>query len=256
VTPVAGTPSATATLTVLAAPTLSKSFSPSTLLSGGTGTSVLTLTANNPNAVALNLGSPGFLDVFPTSPSAMVVASPLVTTNTCGATLVNSSNGALAAGDAGLRSNNGSIAANGACSISVVVLAPGPGIYLNTGNLNTVNAGNAPAATASFTVTPSADLRVSKTNGVNSLGAGQSTTYTITVSNLGPASGNGTTVTDPVAAGLSCTTLSCTAAGGAACPAPPLDTATLQGPGYAIPGLPAGGSVNFQLGCTVTATGL
>lgn len=255
-TPVAGSPSATATLTVLAAPTLSKSFSPSTLLSGGTGTSVLTLTANNPNAVALNLASPGFLDVFPTSPGAMVVANPLVTTNTCGATLVNSGNGALAAGDAGIRSNNGSIAANGSCSISVVVLAPSPGIYLNTGSLNTVNAGSAPAATASFIVLPSADLRVSKTNGVSTLSAGQSTTYTITVSNLGPASGNGTTITDPVAAGLSCTTLSCTAAGGAACPVPPLDIATLQGPGYVIPGLPASGSVNFLLGCTVTATGL
>lgn len=255
VTPVAGTPSATATLTVLAAPTLSKSFSPSTLLSGGTGTSVLTLSAGNPNAAVVTIGSPGILDVLPTSPSAMVVANPVVTTNTCGGALVNSGNGSLAAGDAGVRLNGGTIAANSTCTISVVVLAPGPGIYLNTGNLSTVNAGSAPSATASFTVLPSAVLRVNKTNGVNSLVAGQSTTYTITVSNLGPASGNGTTVTDPVTPGLQCTTLSCSASGGAACPSPPLDAATLQGAGYPIPTLPAGGSVDFLLGCTVTATG-
>lgn len=254
-TPVAGPASNTATLTVLAAPTLTKSFSPSTLLSGGTGTSVLTLTAGNPNAAAVTLASPAFLDVFPTSPGAMVVASPLTTTNTCGGTLVNSSNGTLTAGDAGIRLNNGSIAANGTCTLSVLVLAPGSGTYLNTANLSTVNAGNAPAATASFTVTPSADLRISKSNGVNGLTSGQSTTYTLTVNNQGPAAGSGTTITDPVAPGLSCTTLTCGAAGGAVCPTGPLDVGTLQTPGYVIPTLPAGGTLDFQLGCTVTATG-
>jgi uncharacterized repeat protein (TIGR01451 family) len=255
-TPIAGTPSSTATLTVLAAPTLTKSFSPSTLLSGGTGTAVLTLTAGNPNAAVMTLGNPGFLDVFPTSPGAMVVASPLVTTNSCGGTLQDSGNGTLAANDVGIRMNNGSIAAGGSCSISVVVTVPTPGTYLNTGNLTTVNAGSAPAATASFTVTPSADLRVAKTDGVTTVSSGQSTTYTITVSNLGPGSGSGTLLKDTPSAGLLCTSLSCTPTGGSACPAGVLDTATLQGAGYTIPILPAGSSVDFLLGCTVTASGL
>ena len=169
---------------------------------------------------------------------------------------VDSGGGALAAADVGIRLTGGSLAASGTCAFSVVVLAPTPGLYLNTTSvLDTVNAGSAPAATASLTVTPSAHLEVTKTNSETTLTAGQSTTYVITVTNLGPASGAGTTVVDPAASGLDCTTLSCSASGGAVCPAGPLDVPTLQGAGYLVPTLPASSSVSFSLGCTVTATG-
>lgn len=258
-TPVRGTPSSTATLTVLAAPTLGKSFSPSTLLSGGSGTTLLTLTVNNPNSTALNLGTPtaALTDVFPTSPGAMVVASPLTTSNTCGSTLRDSGGGTLAAGDVGIQLIGGTVPANGACSVSVVVSVSTPGNYLNTSSaVSSLNAGSSAAATASFTVTPAADLRVSKTNGVSTLATGQTTSYTITVNNLGPASGSGTTVTDPAVTGLSCTALSCSAANGAACPAGVMSPATLQSSGYVIPALPVSGSVSFVLECLVTASGL
>lgn len=256
-TPGASAPSNTATLTVLAAPTLAKAFSPVSVVSGGTGTTVLTVTLGNPNGTAVALASPALTDVFPVSPGAMVVASPLSTTNSCGGSLVDSGGGALAAGDAGLRLNGGSIPASGTCAFSVVVLAPTPGLYLNTSSaLSSLNAGSAGPATASFTVTASLDLRVSKTNNTTEVVSGQSTTYVITVTNLGPASGAGTTVTDPVASGLACSTLSCSAAGGATCPAGTLDVGVLQGSGYVVPSLPAGSSVTFLLGCTVTATGL
>lgn len=255
-TPVAGTGSNTATLTVLAAPTLGKTFSPTSITSGGTGTAVLTLTLANTNAVSASLSNPAFTDVFPVTPGAMRVATPLTVTNGCGGTLVDSGNGALAANDVGIRYNNGSIPAAGTCTLSVVVLAPASGIYLNTTTaLNTLNAGSAPAATASFTVVPTANLQVTKDNGTGSVVAGQTTAYTITVSNLGPASGNGTTLVDAAVTGLSCTGLTCSAAGGAACPAGILDVPTLQAGGYVIPTLPAGSSVSFVLTCDVTASG-
>jgi uncharacterized repeat protein (TIGR01451 family) len=254
--PTASAPSNTATLTVLAAPSQSKSISPATILSGGTGTAVLTITLSNPNTTVVNLASPAVTDAFPGSPGTMTVASPLTTSNTCGGTLQDSGGGALAAADVGIRLTGGSLAASGTCAFSVVVLAPTPGLYLNTTSvLDTVNAGSAPAATASLTVTPSAHLEVTKTNSETTLTAGQSTTYVITVTNLGPASGAGTTVMDPAASGLDCTTLSCSASGGAVCPAGPLDVPTLQGAGYLVPTLPASSSVSFSLGCTVTATG-
>jgi len=241
---------------VLAAPTLGKTFSPTSITSGGTGTAVLTLTLANTNAVSASLSNPAFTDVFPITPGAMRVAAPLTVTNGCGGTLVDSGNGALAANDVGIRYNNGSIPAGGTCTLSVVVLAPASGIYLNTTSvLNTLNAGSAPAATASFTVVPTANLQVTKDNGAVSIVAGQTTAYTITVSNLGPASGNGTTLVDLPVTGLSCTGLTCSAAGGAACPAGSLDVPTLQSSGYVIPTLPSGSSVSFVLSCDVTATG-
>jgi uncharacterized repeat protein (TIGR01451 family) len=113
-----------------------------------------------------------------------------------------------------------------------------------------------------------ADLRITKTNtpGVNgevdqaadTVTSGAITTYSIVVTNSGPDAANGSVLTDPATTGLSCTTASCTAAGGAACPVPTgaaLVTA-LQGAGATIPTLPNGGSVTVLLTCAVTATGL
>jgi uncharacterized repeat protein (TIGR01451 family) len=108
-----------------------------------------------------------------------------------------------------------------------------------------------------------ADLRLTKTNtpGTNgevdqagdTLVSGTVTTYTLTVTNLGPDAANGAVLTDPAPTGLTCTAAACTAAGGAACPAPTgaALVAALQGAGATIPTLPNGGSVAISLTCTV-----
>lgn len=108
-----------------------------------------------------------------------------------------------------------------------------------------------------------ADLRLTKTNtpGVNgevdqaadTVTSGTTTSYSLTVSNLGPDAANGAVLADPAPTGLTCTTASCTAAGGAACPAATgaALVAALQGAGVAIPTLPNGGSVTIVLTCTV-----
>jgi uncharacterized repeat protein (TIGR01451 family) len=119
--------------------------------------------------------------------------------------------------------------------------------------------------TCTFTNTrkSQADLRLTKTNtpGVNGdvdqaadiVTSGATTTYTVAVSNLGPDAADGAVLTDPAPTNLTCTTASCTATGGAACPAQTgaaLVTA-LQGAGATIPTLPASSSVTVTLTCTV-----
>ncbi len=101
-------------------------------------------------------------------------------------------------------------------------------------------------------------LAVSKNNGVNSLVAGGTTSYTLTVVNSGPSSADGTVLRDPAVTGLNCTSITCSSvAGGAACPAGGSTTiAFLQGAtGIAVPTLPANSTATFTLNCNVTATG-
>lgn len=99
-----------------------------------------------------------------------------------------------------------------------------------------------------------ANISVAKTNGVNTLVAGGTTAYTITVANAGPSDASGAVISDPAAAGLGCVTAAaCTASGSASCAAS-IPIATLR-TGYTIPGLPAGGQINIVLTCGVTASG-
>lgn len=108
-----------------------------------------------------------------------------------------------------------------------------------------------------------ADLRVIKTNtpGVNgeadqpgdNVVSGTRVDYAIQVSNVGPDAADGTTITDPAPAGLVCPTATCTASGGATCPAPTgaALVAALQGGGVTVPQLPVGGVVTMTLACDV-----
>lgn len=107
------------------------------------------------------------------------------------------------------------------------------------------------------------DLRITKTNtpGVNgevdqsgdTVSSGATSSYTIVVSNTGPKPANNAVIADPVPTGLTCATATCTAAGGASCPAATgaALVSALQGSGATIPLLPVGGSVSFVLTCTV-----
>lgn len=108
-----------------------------------------------------------------------------------------------------------------------------------------------------------ADLRLTKTNtpGVNAevdqaadtVVSGSTVSYRITVTNLGPDAADGSVVTDPAPTNLTCSTASCTATGGATCPAATgaaLVTA-LQGAGATIPVLPLSGEVAITLVCMV-----
>lgn len=113
-------------------------------------------------------------------------------------------------------------------------------------------------STVTSTVSPATSLSISKTNGTTTLVAGQTTSYTVTVSNLGPGNAPNAVAKDPVATGLSCTTASCTTTGTATCPVgtpAAILTALQSGAGATIPTLNAGSTVSFLVTCGVTATG-
>ena len=115
------------------------------------------------------------------------------------------------------------------------------------------------AATDTDTVALVADLAITKTDGVGSVDAGGTTTYSIVVSNAGPSAANNAVFTDPAVANLSVSSVNCgSASGGAACPTALNTTiALMQGSGIVIPALPAGGSVTFTVNANVAggATG-
>ena len=146
---------------------ISKIFSPATT---ATGTSTLSVTLISYNNVAIT----GIVlsDVFPTAPGAMTVGNPVVTSNTCAGSLLDSGGAPLAAAAAGVRLNAGVLAANGNCSFSVNVSAAALGIYSNTigvGALVSTNGGtNGVAANATLTVVSPPSLVFMKTVSVTS----------------------------------------------------------------------------------------
>ncbi len=127
----------------------------------------------------------------------------------------------------------------------------------------TAAAGDDLTCTFTNTRNAQADLRLTKTNtpgqngevdqAADTVVSGTPTTYTITVSNLGPDAANGAVITDPAPSNLTCSTATCAASGGAACPVPTgaALVAALQGAGATVPTLPNGGAVVITLNCTV-----
>jgi Domain of unknown function DUF11 len=103
-----------------------------------------------------------------------------------------------------------------------------------------------------------ASLSISKSNAVNTVTAGGTTSYTVTVSLTAGAQVNGAIMKDPVAAGLSCTAVTCTAVVGAtSCPSAASTTiAALQGAGIVLPSMSAPSSISFNVVCGVRATGV
>jgi uncharacterized repeat protein (TIGR01451 family) len=105
-----------------------------------------------------------------------------------------------------------------------------------------------------------AGLTISKTNSTSTLVAGATTSYTITISNAGPAAADGSLFRDLPASGLSCNAVTCTSAINTTCaasvPAASVTSANLQGGGIPINNFPPNSTLTFQVGCGVTATGL
>ncbi|MGK2859513.1 MAG: DUF7507 domain-containing protein, partial [Thermoanaerobaculia bacterium] len=101
-------------------------------------------------------------------------------------------------------------------------------------------------ATEMTTVAASADLSITKTDGVTEASPGGSVTYTITASNAGPSDALGATVADTFAAVLTAT-WTCVGAGGGTC------TAAGAGDINDIVNLPSGGSVTYTVNATISA---
>jgi hypothetical protein len=135
--------SASATLTVLGAPTIAKSFSVASIIPGGTA--VLTISLGNSNASALTLTSA----LTDTLPAGMTVAATPGIGGTCPGTVTATTGaGAVVYG-------NGGVVPVFGCTISVNVTATALGLLTNTipvGALVTTGGSNPTAATASLAV--------------------------------------------------------------------------------------------------------
>src|SRR5207249_1248755 len=103
------------------------------------------------------------------------------------------------------------------------------------------NSGNN-TATDVDSVTPTADLQISKTDGLSSVKPGQSIAYTIVVTNAGPSAVTGATVADPLPNGLTGATWTCAASPGSSCGAP-----TGSGSINTTVNLLSGGAATFSL---------
>ena len=106
-------------------------------------------------------------------------------------------------------------------------------------------------ATDTDTLTPRADLSITKTDGQTSAVPGTPVTYTLTVSNAGPSSVTGAQVQDAFPAGLTGITWTCAAGAGATC------AASGKGKLDTTADLPAGTSATYTLSATIdpAATG-
>lgn len=99
------------------------------------------------------------------------------------------------------------------------------------------------------------DIAIVKSASAPTVASGQTVQFTLLVSNNGALAANGTQVVDLPTPGLSCSTVTCTANGGAVCPASPTIGALQTAPGLTIPTLPSGGAASFLVTCNVTASG-
>jgi uncharacterized repeat protein (TIGR01451 family) len=141
------------------------------------------------------------------------------------------------------------------CTSSVLTSPSNPNIPNRTVILNVPPSAAGTDIVCTFTnALPSADLSITKTNGVTTLVSGAATTYTVRVSNAGPDSATGAIISDPAVTGLNKTAVACSAAVGNKCVTAP-SVAQLEGGTFALPALAAGEFYEITVTATVTATG-
>ncbi|NJL29564.1 MAG: DUF11 domain-containing protein, partial [Thermoanaerobaculia bacterium] len=140
----------------------------------------------------------------------------------------------------------GSVTYTANCTIA----ASATGSLVNTATVTSGVTDPNPAnnsATDTDTLTPQADLSITKTDGLTAAVPGQPTTYTIVASNAGPSNAPGTSVTDTFPAALTGVSWTCVGAGGGTCTAGPVagniaDSANL----------PVGASVTYTVNATIS----
>ena len=115
------------------------------------------------------------------------------------------------------------------------------------GDAGAADLGSLDGWTLTLTGTSSADLAITKTDGVASVNAGGTATYTITASNAGPNAATGATVADTFPAACVSPTWTCVGAGGGTC------TAAGSGNINDAVNLPSGGSVTYTATCPVSS---
>jgi uncharacterized repeat protein (TIGR01451 family) len=183
---------ASASINVVAPPSIAKAFGAASVPLNGTTS--LTFTITNPAANAVAETGVAFTDSLP---AGIVVATPNGLTNTCGGTAT------AVAGSGSISLTGGTIAASGSCTLTVNVTGTASGNFVNTtGNVTSTNGGTGNTATANLSVaTPPT---ITKSFGAASIPLNGSTSLTFTITN--PAANTisltGVAFTDTLPAGL------------------------------------------------------
>jgi fimbrial isopeptide formation D2 family protein/uncharacterized repeat protein (TIGR01451 family) len=182
---------ASASITVVAPPSIAKAFNPTTIAVNGTTT--LTFTITNPAANTVAENGVAFTDTLPTG---LVVATPNGLTNSCGGTAT------AVSGSTSISLAGGTIAVNTSCTVVVNVTGTASGQYTNTsGAVSSTNGGTGNTASANLTV--ASPPSVTKAFGAASIPLNGTTSLTFNISN--PNSGlalTGVAFTDNLPAGL------------------------------------------------------
>lgn len=173
------------------APSITSSFSPSSIPSGGTSTLSLTIT-NNDSSQALT--GVGFTDNLP---AGVAVASPNGVSGSCGSGTVTAT-----AGSTTISLSGGTIAAGGNCTVSANVTSSTPGTVQNgTGPVSSNEDGSGTGDTKSLTVVAAPAITSFFTP--NSIGTGDTSALSVVITNPGTVSTlNSVTFTDNLPSGL------------------------------------------------------
>src|SRR5437016_6511334 len=183
-----GTVRNTATLTVVAPPTIAKVFNPSTISLNSTTS--LTFTITNPAANTVALTGVAFSDTLPTG---LTVANASATV--CGGTLTTTNPTTISLSGATINTNS-------QCQFSVTVTGAASGQYTNTtGNVTSTNGGTGNTATANLTV--ASPPTITKAFGAASILLNASTSLTFNINNPNTTLAlTGVAFTDTLPAGL------------------------------------------------------
>ena len=177
------------------------------------------------------------------SGTAATVADTFPASLTCTWTCVGAGGGLCAAAGSGNINDpvtlpaGSSVTYTASCTISPAATGTLSNTATVTGAATDPVAGNN-SATDTDTLTPQADLGITKTDGVTSVSPSGMLTYTITDSNPGSSNASGATVNDTFPGSLTCS-WTCVGAGGGTC------TASGMGNISDAVNLPAGGSVTY-----------
>ena len=241
--------SITANLTrVGATVTLTKSFDPATIPLNGLSTMFVRIVNTGPNAV--NLTGVGLIDNLPAG--LRLSSTPgAVFTGGAGCSL-----GTLSAPALGttVTLSNATVNAGKICSIQVQTQATVAGNLINQipsqalGSTQGIT--NVEPVAATVTSTGLADLQITKTDGVTTVNANGTTTYTVVVTNpvgAGISDVAGATFTDNEPAGVTFTSWSCTATPGSAC------TPNGSGSISDTVNVAAGGSLTYTINASISA---
>ena len=167
-----GPSSNTATLNVLAKPTIAKAFAPATILPGATST--LTFTITNPGPVGLTGMS--FTDTYG---AGLVNATPLVVGGSCTGVATTAT-----AGGTTFNVTAGAIPASASCSITVQVTAAAVGSYANTASgVATTDTGAAGTGSNTATLSVANPPTIAKAFATPTIGQGGTSVATFTLTN-------------------------------------------------------------------------